>query len=65
MRVTLVVPTLNEAPSIAHVIRLFRTAAAEANATVYAGDPVEWEVRSSTGRRPTGPRRSPRRRALA
>ncbi len=44
MRVTLVVPTLNEAPSIAHVIRLFRTAATEANATLYAADPVEWEV---------------------
>lgn len=44
MRVTLVVPTLNEAPSIAHVIGLFRTAAAEANSTVYRADPVEWEV---------------------
>ncbi len=44
MRVTLVVPTLNEAPSIAHVLRLFRTAAAEANATVFRDDPVVWEV---------------------
>jgi dolichol-phosphate hexosyltransferase len=44
MRATLVIPTLNEAPSIAHVLRLFRTAAAEANATVFRGDPVEWEV---------------------
>jgi dolichol-phosphate hexosyltransferase len=44
MRATLVVPTLNEAPSIAHVVRLFRTSAAEANATVFRGDPIEWEV---------------------
>jgi dolichol-phosphate hexosyltransferase len=44
MRGSLVIPTLNEAPSIAHVIRLFRTAAAEANATVFEGNPIEWEV---------------------
>jgi len=44
MRASLVVPTLNEAPSIAHVVRLFRTSAAEANATVFRDDPVEWEV---------------------
>ena len=44
MRVTLVVPTLNEAPSIAHVLRLFRTAAREANATAFHDDPVEWET---------------------
>ncbi len=44
MRASLVIPTLNEAASIAHVIRLFRTAAAEANATVFQGDPIEWEV---------------------
>ena len=44
MRVTLVVPTLNEAPSIAHVIRLFRTATSEANETVFRADPVVWEV---------------------
>jgi len=44
MRATLVIPTLNEAPSIAHVLRLFRDAAAEANATIFQGQPIEWEV---------------------
>ena len=44
MRATLIVPTLNEAASIAHVLRLFGTAAREANATVFRDDPVEWEV---------------------
>jgi dolichol-phosphate hexosyltransferase len=44
MRASLVVPTLNEAPSVAHVIRLFRTAAEEANSTVFRTDPVDWEV---------------------
>ena len=44
MRASLVVPTLNESASIAHVLRLFRTAAAEANATVFRDDPIEWEV---------------------
>jgi dolichol-phosphate hexosyltransferase len=44
MRGSLVIPTLNEAPSIAHVVRLFRTAVAEANATVFQGDSIEWEV---------------------
>ena len=44
MRVTLVVPTLNEAASIAHVLRLYRGAAFEANATVFRDDPVVWEA---------------------
>ena len=44
MRATLVIPTLNEAPSIAHVLRLFRVAATEANATIFRGNPIEWEV---------------------
>ena len=44
MRATLVIPTLNEAASIAHVVRLFRHAAAEANTTIFQGDPIEWEV---------------------
>jgi hypothetical protein len=44
MRATLVIPTLNEAPSIAHVIRLFRTAASEANTTIFAGRPIDWEI---------------------
>jgi hypothetical protein len=44
MRATLVIPTLNEAASIAHVLRLFRTAAAEANATILSSQPIAWEV---------------------
>jgi len=44
MRATLVVPTLNESASIAYVLRLFRDAATEANATIFRGDPLEWEV---------------------
>ena len=44
MRATLVIPTLNEATSIAHVLRLFRDAATEANATIFRGNPLEWEV---------------------
>lgn len=44
MRASLVIPTLNEAPSIGHVLRLFRTAASEANAIAFRDDPVEWEV---------------------
>ena len=44
MRATLILPTLNEAPSIAHVLRLFRTAATEANRTIFQSDPVDWEV---------------------
>ncbi len=44
MRVSLVVPTLNEAASIAHVLRRFGTAAQEANATVFRDDPIDWEV---------------------
>ena len=44
MRATLVIPTLNEAASIAHVLRLFGTAAREANATVFRHDPIDWEV---------------------
>ena len=37
MRATLVIPTLNEAASIAHVLRLFRDAATEANSTQFKG----------------------------
>ncbi len=44
MRASLVIPTLNEASSIAHVLRLFREAAVEANATIFRGSPLEWEV---------------------
>ncbi len=44
MRASLVIPTLNEAASIAHVLRLFRTAARAANESVFRDDPLEWEV---------------------
>ena len=44
MRASLVIPTLNEASSITHVLRLFQEAAFEANATIFRGDPLEWEV---------------------
>jgi len=44
MRATVVIPTLNEAPSIAHVLRLFRDAAAEANGTIFRGQPIDWEI---------------------
>ncbi len=44
MRATLVIPTLNEAASIGHVLRLFRTAATEANASIFRDAPVDWEV---------------------
>jgi len=44
MRGSLVIPTLNEAQSIGHVLRMFRDAAAEANRTIFSGDPIEWEI---------------------
>jgi dolichol-phosphate hexosyltransferase len=44
MRATLVVPTLDEAESIGHVLRTFRAAAEAANRTVFASAPVDWEV---------------------
>ena len=44
MRATLVIPTLNEAPSIAHVLQTFRAAADEANRTLFRDDPLQWEV---------------------
>jgi dolichol-phosphate hexosyltransferase len=44
MRATLVVPTLNEAVSVGHVLRTFRRAAEEANETVFRGQPIDWET---------------------
>jgi len=44
MRATFILPTLNEAPSIAHVLRLFQTAATEANRTIFRNAPLDWEV---------------------
>jgi dolichol-phosphate hexosyltransferase len=44
MRATLVIPTLDEAGSIAGVIRTFRAAADEANRTILRDAPIDWEV---------------------
>ena len=44
MRGTLIVPTLNEAASVGHVIRRFRAAVAEANPRLFTDDPIDWEV---------------------
>jgi glycosyltransferase involved in cell wall biosynthesis len=44
MRATLVIPTLNEAASIGHVVRSFRAAAAEANPRLFPADPLDWDV---------------------
>jgi dolichol-phosphate hexosyltransferase len=54
MRATLVIPTLNEAASIAHVLRAFRTAADEANRTLFPTDPIAWEVLVVDGASPDG-----------
>jgi dolichol-phosphate hexosyltransferase len=43
-RATLVVPTLDEATSIGHVLRTFRVAADDANRTLFAAQPLEWEI---------------------
>ncbi len=44
MRGSLLVPTLNEAATIGHVLREFRAAATAANATLFRDDPIEWEM---------------------
>ncbi len=44
MRATFVVPTLNEGPSIGHVLRTFRAAAEEANRTIFRDEPIAWEL---------------------
>lgn len=44
MRATLIVPTLNEAESIGHVLRTFRAAAEAANPELFTRDPLEWEI---------------------
>jgi len=43
MRGTLIVPTLNEAESIGHVLERFRAATDQANRTSFASDPIDWE----------------------
>ncbi|MCI4322380.1 MAG: glycosyltransferase family 2 protein, partial [Thermoplasmata archaeon] len=44
MRGTLVIPTLNEAASVGHVLDTFRDAAAAANRTMFHDDPIDWEM---------------------
>lgn len=44
MRGTLVVPTLNEAGSIGHVLERFHAAASEGNRTLFERDPIDWEI---------------------
>jgi len=44
MRGSFVVPTLNEERSIRDVLRTFRRAADEANRTVLADHPIDWEI---------------------
>ncbi|MCI4361378.1 MAG: glycosyltransferase family 2 protein [Thermoplasmata archaeon] len=44
VRATLLVPTLNESASIGHVLKSFRAAAQEANTTLFARDPLDWEI---------------------
>ncbi len=50
MRGSLVVPTLNEARSIGHVLRAFRAAADAANPTLFPKDPIDWEILVVDGR---------------
>lgn len=50
MRASLVIPTLNEEGSIGHVIETFRTACGPANQTIFASDPIDWEVIVVDGR---------------
>jgi hypothetical protein len=54
MRASLVIPTLNEAASIGQVLDTFRAAAEEANRTLFASDPLDWEVLIVDGASPDG-----------
>jgi|SRR5271170_107688 len=44
MRVSFVVPTLDESESIGHVLRTFREAAEAANASRFRAAPLDWEM---------------------
>jgi dolichol-phosphate hexosyltransferase len=44
MRASLVIPALNEAGSIGHVVSSFRTAAEAANRAEFVHDPLDWEI---------------------
>ncbi|HXQ94368.1 MAG TPA: glycosyltransferase family 2 protein [Thermoplasmata archaeon] len=44
MRATLIVPTLNEASSVGHVLDTFRGAVEAFNPTLFPSDPFDWEM---------------------
>ncbi len=44
MRASLVIPTLNEALSVGHVIRTFRAATESANQRFFFRNPIDWEI---------------------
>ena len=44
MRASLVIPTLNEAGSVGHVLDTFRDAASAANAGRFRNEPIDWEM---------------------
>jgi glycosyltransferase involved in cell wall biosynthesis len=50
MRASFVVPTLNEAHSIAHVLRTFRSSAEAANQRFFYRNPIDWELLVVDGR---------------
>ncbi len=54
MRATLIVPTLNEGPSIRPVLERFRSAAEEANGRLFPRDPLEWDMLVVDGRSTDG-----------
>jgi glycosyltransferase involved in cell wall biosynthesis len=54
VRATLVVPTLNESASIAHVLDEFRTAGEAANPKLFPNDPLTWELLVVDGRSTDG-----------
>lgn len=54
MKGTLLVPTLNEAGSIGHVLDGFRAASEAANPRLFPRDPIEWEMIVIDGRSTDG-----------
>ena len=54
MKATLLIPTLNEAASIGHVLATFRAAADAGNARYFPRDPIDWEIVVVDGRSTDG-----------
>ncbi|MGI0130667.1 MAG: glycosyltransferase family 2 protein [Thermoplasmata archaeon] len=54
MKASLVIPTLNEAASIGHVLDSFQTGAREGNARWFPRDPLDWEILVVDGRSSDG-----------